>query len=107
MEIKQYHIIIVNLDPTIGREIQKTRPCVVISPNEMNKFLRTIIVAPITSKTKNYPTRIKFNLEGNENWIAIDQLRTIDTTRIVQIIGKLEQKDIRKLKAIIKETFID
>lgn len=107
MEIKQYQIIIVNLDPTVGREIQKTRPCVVISPNEMNKFLRTITVAPITSKSKDYPTRIRFQLEGNENWIAIDQIRTIDSVRILKIIGELDIKEIRKVKSIIKETFVD
>jgi mRNA interferase MazF len=107
MEIKQYQIIIVNLDPTVGREIQKTRPCVVISPDEMNKFLKTITIAPVTSKSKDYPTRIKFLLEGNENWIAIDQIRIIDSVRIIKIIGELGVKEIRKVKAIIKETFVD
>ncbi|MCX6269698.1 MAG: type II toxin-antitoxin system PemK/MazF family toxin [Bacteroidetes bacterium] len=107
MEIKQYQIIIVNLDPTVGSEIKKTRPCLVISPNEMNKFLRTITIAPITSKSKDYPTRIKFHLEGNENWIAIDQIRTVDSMRIVQVVGELGTKEIRKVKAIIKETFVD
>jgi len=107
MEIKQYQIIIVNLDPTVGSEIQKTRPCLVISPNELNKYLRTITVAPITSKSKDYPTRIKFLLEENENWIAIDQLRTIDISRIVKIIGELNTREVKKVKAIIKETFVD
>lgn len=107
MEIKQYQILIVNLDPTIGREIQKTRPCLVISPDEMNKYLKTIIIAPITSKSKDYPTRIKFRLEGNENWIALDQIRTIDSMRIIKFIAELEPKEIRKVKAIIKETFVD
>jgi mRNA interferase MazF len=107
MEIKQYQIIIVNLDPTIGSEIRKTRPCVVISPNEMNKHLRTITIAPVTSKSKDYMTRVKFELEGNENWIAIDQIRTIDSIRIIKIIGELGTKEIKRVKAIIKETFVD
>ncbi len=107
MEIRQYQILIVNLDPTIGREIQKTRPCLVISPDEMNKYLKTIIIAPITSKSKDYPTRIKFRLEGNENWIALDQIRTIDSIRIIKFIAELEPKEIMKVKAIIKETFVD
>lgn len=107
MEIKQYHIVIVNLDPTVGSEIRKTRPCLVISPNEMNKHLRTITIAPITSKSKDYITRVKFELEGNVNWIALDQIRTIDMTRIIKIIGVLEMKEIRKVKSIIKETFVD
>jgi mRNA interferase MazF len=107
MEIKQYQIVIVNLDPTVGSEIRKTRPCLVISPNEMNKHLRTIIIAPITSKSKDYITRVKFELDGNVNWIALDQIRTIDLTRIIKIIGGLEIKEIRKVKSIIKETFVD
>ena len=107
MEIKQYQIIIVNLDPTIGREIKKTRPCVVISPDEMNKYLKTVTVAPVTSKSKDYPTRINFFLEGNENWIAVDQIRTIDIARIVKVIGEMEMQEIKKIKAIIKETFVD
>ena len=107
MEIKQYQIIIVNLDPTVGREIRKTRPCLVISPNEMNKYLRTITIAPITSKSKDYFTRVKFILEGYDNWIAIDQIRTVDSTRIIKIIGELNAKEIRRVKTIIKETFVD
>ncbi len=107
MEIKQYQIVIVNLDPTVGSEIRKTRPCLVLSPNEMNKHLRTITIAPITSKSKDYITRVKFELDGNVNWIALDQIRTIDMTRIIKIIGGLEIKEIRKVKSIIKETFVD
>ena len=107
MEIKQYQIIIVNLDPTVGREIRKTRPCLVISPNEMNKYLKTITIAPITSKSKDYFTRVKFILEGYDNWIAIDQIRTVDSTRIIKIIGELNAKEIRRVKTIIKETFVD
>jgi mRNA interferase MazF len=107
MEIKQYQIIIVNLDPTVGSEIRKTRPCLVISPNEMNKHLRTITIAPITSKSKDYITRVKFESEGNVNWIILDQIRTIDLTRIIKTIGELNLKEIRKVKSIIKETFVD
>jgi len=107
MEIKQYQIIIVNLDPTVGSEIRKIRPCIVISPNEMNKHLRTITIAPITSRSKDYMTRVKIELEGNDNWIAIDQIRTIDLTRIVKIIGELSTKEIKKIKLVIKETFVD
>jgi mRNA interferase MazF len=107
MEIKQYQIIIVNLDPTIGSEIRKTRPCIVISPNEMNKHLRTIAIAPITSKSKDYMTRVKFELDGNDNWIAIDQIRTIDMIRIIKVIGELGIKEIKKVKLVIKETFVD
>ena len=107
MEIKQYHIIMVNLNPTVGSEIRKTRPCLVISPDEMNKYLNTVNIAPITSTSKKYPTRVKLIFEGNDNWIAIDQIRTIDYRRIVKVIGELDKKEIRKIKAVIKETFVD
>jgi mRNA interferase MazF len=107
MEIKQYQVILVNLDPTVGSEIRKTRPCVVISPDEMNKHLRTITIAPVTSKSKDYMTRVKFELDGKDNWIAIDQIRTIDTTRIIKIIGELGIKEIKKVKLVIQETFVD
>ncbi len=107
MEIKQFQIIVVNLDPTVGSEIRKTRPCLVISPNEMNRHLSTIIIAPITSKSKDYMTRVKFELNGNDNWIAIDQIRTIDLTRIIKVIGEIGIKEVKKVKLVIKETFVD
>ncbi len=107
MEIKQYQIVIVNLDPTVGHEIKKTRPCLVISPTEMNKYLRTITIAPITSKSKDYVTRVKFELEGKDNWIVVDQIRTVDIVRIIKTLGELDVKAIKKVKAIIKETFVD
>lgn len=107
MEVKQYQIVIMNLDPTVGREIRKTRPCLVISPDEMNRHLDTVIIAPITSGTRDYPTRVKFILEGAENRIVIDQLRTLDKSRMVKVIGSLGEKEIRKVKAVIRETFVD
>ena len=107
MEINQYQLIIVNLDPTVGSEIKKTRPCVVISPNEMNNNLRTIVIAPITSKSKKYPTRIKINLEGNENRIVLDQIRTVDKTRAIKQIGGLSNSEIKAIKNVIQETYVD
>jgi mRNA interferase MazF len=107
MEIKQYDIILVNLDPTIGSEIKKTRPCVVISPNEMNKYLNTVVTAPMTSQSKNYPTRVKVKHENKNGWIVIDQIRTIDKQRIVKILDHLTAKEIENIKLIIKETFVD
>lgn len=107
MEIKQYDIILVNLDPTIGSEIKKTRPCVVISPNEMNKYLNTIVIAPMISQSKNYPTRVKVKHDNKNGWIVIDQIRTIDKQRIVKILDHLTVKEIENIKLIIKETFVD
>lgn len=107
MELKQYQIILVNLDPTIGSEIKKTRPCVIISPDEMNKYLRTVIIAPMTSQSKNYPTRIKVKHDNKNGWIVIDQIRTIDKKRIIKILDKLTEVEIKNVKEIIKETFVE
>ncbi|MDN3593276.1 type II toxin-antitoxin system PemK/MazF family toxin [Zunongwangia endophytica] len=107
MELKQYSIVLVNLDPTIGSEIKKTRPSVIISPNEINKYLRTIVVAPMTTNLKNYPTRIKVKHNGKKGMIAIDQIRTIDKSRILKSFDKLSKSEIQSCKNIIKETFVD
>ena len=107
MEIKQYQIILVNLDPTIGSEIKKTRPCVVISPYEMNKYLRTIVIAPMTTSSKKYPTRVKVKHDNNIGWIVLDQIRTIDRQRIIKIFGELQDFEIQELKSVLKETYID
>ena len=107
MELKQYQIVLVNLDPTIGSEIKKTRPCVIISPNEMNKYLRTIIIAPMTTSSKKYPTRIEVKHNKRIGRIVIDQIRTIDKQRIIKVLGILSQPEIKEVKAVIKETFVD
>jgi mRNA interferase MazF len=107
MVMKQYQIVLVNLDQTIGSEMKKTRPCVIISPNEMNKHLDTIVVAPMTSSSKNYPTRISVNYDKKTGWIVLDQIRTIDKQRIVKILSTLSEKEIIKVKAVLKETFVD
>jgi mRNA interferase MazF len=107
MELEQYSIVLVNLDPTIGSEIKKTRPCVIVSPNEINKFLRTIVVAPMTTNLKNYPTRIKVKHNGKKGMIAIDQIRTIDKSRIIKEFDQLTKSEIQKCKDIIRETFVD
>ena len=107
MELSQYQIVLVNLDPTIGSEIKKTRPCVIISPNEMNKYLRTIVISPMTSKSKKYPTRIEIKHENKIGWVVIDQIRTIDKQRIIKILGRLSYPEIKEVKSILKETFVD
>jgi mRNA interferase MazF len=105
--INQYDVCLVNLDPTKGHEIQKTRPCVVISPNEINHTIATIIVAPMTTKSHKYPTRLELDFEGKRGWIVLDQIRTIDKLRVVKKIGKIEKKEIEKVKKIIKEMLVD
>ena len=107
MEIKQYEIVLVNLDPTIGSEIKKTRPCVVISPNEMNKYLQTIVIAPLTSSLKPYPTRVEVKQEKTKAWIALDQIRTIDRTRLVKKLGKLTALETESVKTVIRETYVE
>ncbi|OYX26584.1 MAG: growth inhibitor PemK [Flavobacteriales bacterium 32-35-8] len=107
MELKQYTIVLVNLDPTIGSEIKKTRPCVILSPNEMNKYLNTIVLAPMTSNMKKYPTRVSVNHNGKKGMIAIDQIRTVDKVRIIKVFEKLTKSEITKCKEVIKETFVD
>ena len=107
MELKQYSVILVNLDPTIGSEIKKIRPCVVISPDEMNTYLRTVVVAPMTSNLKKYPTRIPVRTNNKKGMVAIDQIRTIDKQRIIKVFDSLTPSEIRKCKEVLKETFVD
>ncbi len=107
MVIEQYDIVLVNLDPTKGSEIKKTRPCVVISPNEMNFHLNIIIVAPLTSTLRNYPSRVSINFQNKKGAITLDQIRTIDKLRVIKVLDQLDQKLIKKCKSIIKEIFID
>ena len=107
MELTQYEIVLVNLDPTIGSEMQKTRPAVILSPNEMNKYLNTVVIAPMTSSSKSYATRVEVNHNKTKGWIVLDQIRTIDRQRITKKLDKLTEKDIKKVKNILKETFVD
>ena len=107
MEIKQYSIVLVNLDRSIGAEIRKTRPCVVVSPDEMNRHLQTIVVALMTTQSRIYPTRVKVNHHKKSGWIVVDQIRTIDRKRILKLVGALSNPEIRKLKDVIRETYVD
>jgi len=107
MDVKQYQIVLVNLDPTVGSEINKTRPCIIISPNEMNKYLQTIVIAPVTSSSKSYPTRVEVNHDSIKGWIVLDQIRTVDRQRIFNIIGNLTHKETIRVKEVLKETYID
>ena len=105
--VNQYDIYWVVLDPTLGSEINKIRPCLVISPNVSNQFLNTILIAPITSTLRNFPMRVNLVLENKNGQIALDQLRCIDKVRLKNKINTLSNKDILKVKAILKEFLID
>ena len=106
MKINQYEIVLVNLEPTLGSEISKTRPCVVISPDEMNKYLQTIVIAPMTSNSKSYPTRVPVKHNKIKDWVVLDQIRTIDRNRIVKIYGSLTEKELHVVKSVIHETIV-
>ena len=105
--MNQYQIVLVNLDPTIGSEIKKTRPCVVISPIEMNKYLRTVVIAPMTTNSKNYPTRVEVKHDNKIGWVVLDQVRTIDKQRIIKPLGRLSKPEIKEVKSIIREIYVD
>ena len=91
-DVKRFDVFLVNLDPTVGHEIQKTRPAVVISPDEMNDFISTVIIAPMTTKSHAYPTRVPCTFEGKEGWVVLDQIRTVDKVRLVSKLGVLEEE---------------
>ena len=107
MEIKQYELVLVDLDPTKGSEMKKTRPCAVISPNEMNKYLQTIVVAPLTSSSKPYPTRVEIKQAETKSWIVLDQIRTVDRIRIIKKLGSLATTEIEAVKNVIMETYVE
>ena len=92
MVVKRFDVFLVNLDPTIGSEIQKTRPCLIVSPNEMNRNIRTLIIAPMTTKGRAYPTRVACTFQGKEGQVVLDQIRTIDKARLVRKLGKLDKE---------------
>ena len=105
MEVKRFEVFLVNLDPTIGHEIQKTRPCLIISPDEMNHFISTIIIAPMTTKSRKYPTRVACKFKGKAGDIVLDQIRTIDKKRLVKKLGTIDSVSQRKTIAVLQEMF--
>ena len=107
MVIKQYEVYLINLDPTIGHEIQKTRPCLVLSPDEINDNIRTVIIAPMTTKSHVYPTRIPVRFDKKSGWIVLDQIRTVDKARLVKKLGRISSREIASVKDIIKQMLVD
>ncbi len=107
MVARQYEVHLVSLDPTVGSEIKKTRPCVVISPDEMNQNIRTVIIAPMTTKSHAYPTRVGLRFQGKRGWVVLDQVRTVDNIRLVRKLGKLNNQTVIKVKEVIREMLVD
>ena len=105
MVVKRFQVWLINLDPTVGQEIKKVRPCVVISPDELNKYLGTIIAVPMTSSNRPYPTRINCTFKRKKGQIALDQIRTLDKERLIQNLGSLEKETSRKVCNSLKELF--
>jgi mRNA interferase MazF len=105
MVIKRFEVYLIDLDPTVGSEIKKSRPCLVISPDEMNRHIATVIIAPMTTKGRAYPTRVVCKFQGKEGQIVLDQIRTVDKTRLVRKLGKISEKVESKVLAKLAEMF--
>ena len=107
MVVKRFDVFLVNLDPTVGSEIQKTRPCVIISPNEMNRYIATVIIAPMTKTGKQYPTRVACQFQGKNGQIVLDQIRTVDKNRLVKKLGRISQDEQKMLLDVLGEMFAE
>ena len=107
MVVNQYEVFLIDLDPTRGHEIQKTRPCLVVSPNEMNRTIGTVIVAPMTTKSRDYPTRVSLRFQRKQGWIVLDQIRTVDKARLVKKLGRIANPEIERVKEILREMLVE
>lgn len=103
--VKRFEVHLISLDPTKGSEIKKTRPCLIISPNEMNKYIRTVIIAPMTSNIKNYPTRVTTTFQGKKGQIVLDQIRTVDKSRLIKNLGTISSSAEEKVLSTLQEMF--
>nr|WP_041243761.1 type II toxin-antitoxin system PemK/MazF family toxin [Gloeobacter kilaueensis] len=103
--VNRFDIYLVALDPTRGSEMQKTRPCVVISPNELHQNLRTAIIAPMTTALRSYPTRIDLTFDGKDGQIALDQIRAVDKSRLLKHLGSLEEETARQICDLLVKMF--
>lgn len=105
MVVKRFDVYLVSLDPTMGSEIRKTRPCLVISPDEMNRHIATVIVAPMTTKGRDYPTRVNCSFKGKHGQVVLDQIRTVDKSRLVQKLGVIDRETQSNVLSVIAEMF--
>lgn len=105
MVINRFDVYLTNLDPTVGSEIQKTRPCLVISPDEMNRHIRTVIVAPMTAAGNDYPTRVPCKFKKKKGQIVLDQIRTIDKTRLIKKLGSINPETQLEVISILQRLF--
>jgi mRNA interferase MazF len=105
MDMKRFDVYLVNLDPTIGKEIKKTRPCLIISPDEMNRHISTVIIAPMTTKGREYPTRVPCDFQGKSGQVVLDQIRTVDKARLVKRLGRIGKNIEKDVLAVLDEMF--
>jgi mRNA interferase MazF len=105
MEVKRFEVYLVNLDPTVGHEIKKSRPCLVISPDEMNRYISTVIVAPMTTKGREYPTRVSCTFQGKNGQVVMDQIRTVDKSRLMKRLGKIDSETQVEVFSVLSELF--
>jgi mRNA interferase MazF len=103
--VSRFDVFLVNLDPTVGSEIRKSRPCVVVSPDEMNRHVRTVVVAPLTTSSRSYPSRVQVRFAGKDGQVVIDQLRTVDKARLATRLGALDGHESSAVLAVLKEFF--
>src|SRR5215210_920360 len=102
---KRFDVYLVNLDPTIGSEIKKTRPCLIISPDEMNHYINTVIVAPMSTKGREYPTRVACKFQGKQGQVVLDQIRTVDKARLARRLGRIDAQAQTKVLSVLGEMF--
>jgi mRNA interferase MazF len=105
VEVRRFDVFLVNLDPTVGSEIRTSRPCVVVSPDEMNRYVRTVVVAPLTTSCHPYPSRVDVRFAGKDGQVVIDQLRTIDKVRLAKRLGVLDADETASVLEVLKEFF--
>ena len=107
MVVRRFDVFLVNLDPTVGHEIKKTRPCLIISPDEMNQYISTIIIAPMTTKGRAYPTRVSCYFQEKSGQIILDQIRTIDKSRLVRRLGRISKLEQTAVLAVLTDLFAE
>lgn len=107
VKINRFDVFLVSLDPTYGSEINKTRPCLIISPDEMNHYIKTVIIAPMTTKGKVYPTRVPITFNKKDGMIVLDQIRTIDKERLVKKLGTIKEPQSKEVILILQEMFAE
>lgn len=107
MVVGQYDVVLVNLDPTVGHEMKKLRPCLVVSPDDMNEYIGTVIVAPMTTRSRDYPTRVQLTFQSRRGWIVLDQIRTVDRRRFVRRLGKIGSGTVASVKSVLTEMLVE